>query len=595
MSKQAKHSLVPTWLRAIHLSEQIIETFEAAGIVNPIDLVDLQPAHYPALGITEPGDRKKLFYLVQRVKMAFHEEEQAAAADDRSLKTVGLSAAALSADDDDFSSSTSSSDGEVPLPPPHPIPSFPARSKSNFQQLHVSTDFLEPSISRKEEDTFPSIANSRSFGDKSSNSSMSVSQRRPSNPQNTTATTTTTLPMMTKSPKPTNSVLPSISATNIVANSTTSTAQQRVSVKPTTSASSAGAINGTQPLVKLDSTKNSKVPSSTTINAATTLVTTIPPARTSVSPTHFDSRQYTSDSRNTLTNVIGSTNSNSMATVGVRSNAPALKTRVVISPGKIRPTPIDTTNVKKVQSSSTATTTITAALNKSSKTSPNKGVTRTTSTVSAPQPSTESQDIIHDLASIPLIKRTSSFPLNNTTLSMDPVSSSSNGIGSGNTPIFIHGIPEDTSFATQIANLRETNRITYEETILNLDPSTHDSSMDDEMRIRVAVRKRPMIPRKDTTPVTGGGGNNNNKLEEVDVIHPLQYLDYGKLLVYQPKTRVDLTKEVETISFAFDNVYDENSTNTQIYNETIRALIPGLFEGRWASVFAYGQTGSGKT
>jgi kinesin family protein 2/24 len=65
--------------------------------------------------------------------------------------------------------------------------------------------------------------------------------------------------------------------------------------------------------------------------------------------------------------------------------------------------------------------------------------------------------------------------------------------------------------------------------------------------------------------------------------------------VYQPKTRVDLTKEVETISFAFDNVYDENSTNTQIYNETIRALIPGLFEGRWASVFAYGQTGSGKT
>jgi kinesin family protein 2/24 len=173
---------------------------------------------------------------------------------------------------------------------------------------------------------------------------------------------------------------------------------------------------------------------------------------------------------------------------------------------------------------------------------------------------------------------------------MEP-SSSSHGIG-GNGPIFIHGVPEDTSFATQIANLREANRIAYEEAILNLDPSTHDSSFDDEMRIRVAVRKRPMIPRKDTGAAASA---NNNKVEEVDVLHPLQYLDYGKLLVYQPKTRVDLTKEVETISFAFDNVYDENSTNTQIYNETIRALIPGLFEGRWASVFAYGQTGSGKT
>ena len=73
------------------------------------------------------------------------------------------------------------------------------------------------------------------------------------------------------------------------------------------------------------------------------------------------------------------------------------------------------------------------------------------------------------------------------------------------------------------------------------------------------------------------------------------YGDYGRILVYQPKTRVDLTKEVETLPFSFDNVFGEKANNCQIYDETIRNLIPGAFEGRWASVFAYGQTGSGKT
>jgi kinesin family protein 2/24 len=188
-----------------------------------------------------------------------------------------------------------------------------------------------------------------------------------------------------------------------------------------------------------------------------------------------------------------------------------------------------------------------------------------------------------------MTKRLSSFPSVATHASIEPTSQTL----TGNTPVFIHGLPEDTSFATQIANLRQTNQLVYEEAIVNLDHSLQDNSPLDEMRIRVAVRKRPMIPRKET--LISNNNNNNNKVEEVDVIHPMQYLDYGKILVYQPKTRVDLTREVETISFAFDNVYDETSTNTQIYNETIRALIPGLFEGRWASVFAYGQTGSGKT
>lgn len=105
-----------------------------------------------------------------------------------------------------------------------------------------------------------------------------------------------------------------------------------------------------------------------------------------------------------------------------------------------------------------------------------------------------------------------------------------------------------------------------------------------EMRIRVIVRKRPMSGRE------AADGS------EVDVIHCLEYDDeYGRILVHQPKTKLDLTKEVESTSFAFDNVFDLESNNEQIYEKAVQSLIPGVFRGKWASVFAYGQTGSGKT
>jgi len=62
--------LVRTWLSAIGLPPSIVDTFEAAGIVHPRDLAELEVCHYPALGVKEAADRKKLFYLIQRVKMA---------------------------------------------------------------------------------------------------------------------------------------------------------------------------------------------------------------------------------------------------------------------------------------------------------------------------------------------------------------------------------------------------------------------------------------------------------------------------------------------------------------------------------------------
>ena len=144
---------------------------------------------------------------------------------------------------------------------------------------------------------------------------------------------------------------------------------------------------------------------------------------------------------------------------------------------------------------------------------------------------------------------------------------------------FVHGGQTDTSWGAQVRRLREDNQSEFD----LFQAGQELTEAEEEMRIRVIVRKRPM-----STSELG-------VKKELDVIHPLQYDDYGRILVYQPKTRVDLTREVETVPFAFDNVFDEESTNRGIYQTAVRNLIPGVFEGKWASVFAYGQTGSGKT
>lgn len=146
------------------------------------------------------------------------------------------------------------------------------------------------------------------------------------------------------------------------------------------------------------------------------------------------------------------------------------------------------------------------------------------------------------------------------------------------------GAPSGTcQWSDQIDDLRRRHADEHAELVAGA-PSTDEEG--DEMRIRVIVRKRPMSRSESSAAERG---------EETDVVQPLDHGGYGRVLVHQPRTRLDLTREVETIGFAFDGVFDERSDNRGIYDRSVRGLIPGVFEGRWASVFAYGQTGSGKT
>ncbi len=48
-------------------------------------------------------------------------------------------------------------------------------------------------------------------------------------------------------------------------------------------------------------------------------------------------------------------------------------------------------------------------------------------------------------------------------------------------------------------------------------------------------------------------------------------------------------------TFGFDRVFDDNTTQGEVYEATTRGLLDSVMEGYNATVFAYGATGCGKT
>lgn len=98
-------------------------------------------------------------------------------------------------------------------------------------------------------------------------------------------------------------------------------------------------------------------------------------------------------------------------------------------------------------------------------------------------------------------------------------------------------------------------------------------------RIRVVVRKRPLLPHE----ISRGEHN----IVTCDA--------WNQCSVHEPKIKVDLTKYTDIHAFTFDQVFNENSNNEEIYRYTAKPLISVLFTGGKATCFAYGQTGSGKT
>lgn len=98
-------------------------------------------------------------------------------------------------------------------------------------------------------------------------------------------------------------------------------------------------------------------------------------------------------------------------------------------------------------------------------------------------------------------------------------------------------------------------------------------------KIMVTIRKRP-ISKKELSK------------NEVDII---EKENNDGIILKELKEKLDLTKYVEEHYFVFDQVYDENNSNKDIYNSCVKDLVEYAFDGGKSTVFAYGQTGSGKT
>jgi len=101
--------------------------------------------------------------------------------------------------------------------------------------------------------------------------------------------------------------------------------------------------------------------------------------------------------------------------------------------------------------------------------------------------------------------------------------------------------------------------------------------------VNVMVRKRPLNKRE----LAG------KSFDVVTMFAP----DTGLLVLHEPKCKVDLSKCVEGHTFLFDQVFDEATTNEEVFDAAVKPLVDEVLSARgcMATAFAYGQTGSGKT
>ncbi|XP_017888036.1 kinesin-like protein KIF3B [Ceratina calcarata] len=95
--------------------------------------------------------------------------------------------------------------------------------------------------------------------------------------------------------------------------------------------------------------------------------------------------------------------------------------------------------------------------------------------------------------------------------------------------------------------------------------------------VQVVVRCRPMDEKE----------KSKNYTRVVDV-HPTR----GVVEIRHPRDDPS-TDNVKV--FTFDAVYDWNSSQQELYEETVRPLVSSVLDGFNGTIFAYGQTGTGKT
>ncbi|XP_006792792.1 kinesin-like protein KIF3C isoform X2 [Neolamprologus brichardi] len=95
--------------------------------------------------------------------------------------------------------------------------------------------------------------------------------------------------------------------------------------------------------------------------------------------------------------------------------------------------------------------------------------------------------------------------------------------------------------------------------------------------VKVVVRCRPLSRKEESNGPAGG-------IVQMD-------LRLGQVILRNPRAPPSEPQK----TFTFDAVYDANSKQRELYDESVRPLIDSVLEGFNGTIFAYGQTGTGKT
>lgn len=631
--------LVATWLNGIGL-RSVVPTFEAAGIVSPSHLADLDVSYFESLGVTNPDDRRKLFYLVQRIKLAVNNKK------DSNSKTAIISVeervdAVISEkmvnedeensehyiykddNDDLFGAKESSTDvyceeKKVEVEPHRRSKRIRALKKKSHKKVDAegkNGKIETPNTSVQKATTkINSVSTTKKIAHKQRKTKKDKIKSPPSSPSKHSSTKKSSSKLVKERKEKATPRTQTLSSKSAIPSASSSSNFQlkdnnidviEEDVNEQTNSSDKISPANSQTLHRTDvslATRNhfpsrqqpeSKLPVSARANKSLTSVSTqnmlsqmsleeyspsLPNNTIDEARTHRSKvSSLKSRRRATLATNIDPL-ANTFQSSGDESSSEKYRCNNAIEVIGANGQSLNYAEVNYKQGGSKSLPRITTSRSSKSMSISESSLLREYQRGQQKRSSMLSTRNVQDLspAKEKSVLSSKCDRITTTTTNRDF------GIPSFSTSTITQVTSEaPESWVTKIAHLREDNDAEHE---LFCDQVDDDCQYHEyyDMRIKVIVRKRPLSKSES---LTGG----------MDIIHPLDYGSYGKTLVYQPKTRVDLTKEVETVSFAFDNVFNESSTNIGIYNRSLRNLVEPFFNGQWATIFAYGQTGSGKT
>ena len=554
--------LVTTLLNGIGLSNAV-PTFQAAGIVTPAALAELDVAHFEALGISDPDDRRKLFYLVQRIKMAVSKDKKETDHSVEKQVDAVISGTAEIHEEKKEDTTKPKKTKKVKSEKKKAQSSTmktPTRRSKRLASPEKSDD-AESEEQVTSESYPPSIRDIPASPAKESLTQSIIPTKADSSPHKPKGTSRQPTSSKARVEKRQEEDDNNDRDDDKIA-SPVKTISRKTSLR-TSKSSAREEQNGIAEATPAPPAKNSTTSHSSGLKKPTPVAATVETKLKKISKLPNPGKSIRTGK------ALSAIPSDVVAPMSPLSNqlVADLEDHDVSTLGQGRLMRQNSTGSQGSRGSS--------ALD-----SIDEGSDDQASTFSGSNPSTSSRrSQLTGAAAKSSSQRFSMGPsessassnTSNRRRSVDPASKASN-----KTVPFVQGGTQTESWATQVQHLRDDNDADHE-----LFRSEERTLYEFDMRIRVIVRKRPVSNAE--ASLSGG----------IDVIHPLDYGDYGRVLVYQPKTRVDLTKEIETIPFAYDNVYDEKSTNREIYQRSLRNLIQPFFRGQQSTVFAYGQTGSG--